>query len=257
MEERSIISEFYKMDNQTPFEYTPFELFGDIHLITLGIILSVSLIFSFTARQYYDKNTFAGFEKILGYLLIIIELIKPFFLVEFGDYHFTNTVPLHLCHITSYATGLFLLTRDTRFFDFAYFWGMGGGTMALLTPDVEFTFPHIDFISLFSSHGLVFFTIIYILVVIRQYVTFSSLINAVKYALMALPFVYVLNLIIGGEEGYKANLWYLMERSEGASLMDYFPVFFQNPPFHMLIVIPLSIVIFLFLYLPFYLFEKK
>ena len=257
MAERSIISEFYKMDNQTPFEYTPFELFGDIHLITLGIILSVSLIFSFTARQYYDKNTFAGFEKILGYLLIIIELIKPFFLVEFGDYHFTNTVPLHLCHITSYATGLFLLTRDTRFFDFAYFWGMGGGTMALLTPDVEFTFPHIDFISLFSSHGLVFFTIIYILVVIRQYVTFSSLINAVKYALMALPFVYVLNLIIGGEEGYKANLWYLMERSEGASLMDYFPVFFQNPPFHMLIVIPLSIVIFLFLYLPFYLFEKK
>ena len=257
MEERSIISEFYKMDNQTSFEYTPFELFGDIHLITLGIILSVSLIFSFTARQYYDKNTFAGFEKILGYLLIIIELIKPFFLVEFGDYHFTNTVPLHLCHITSYATGLFLLTRDTRFFDFAYFWGMGGGTMALLTPDVEFTFPHIDFISLFSSHGLVFFTIIYILVVIRQYVTFSSLINAVKYALMALPFVYVLNLIIGGEEGYKANLWYLMERSEGASLMDFFPVFFQNPPFHMLIVIPLSIVIFLFLYLPFYLFEKK
>jgi len=245
------------MDNQTPFEYTPFELFGDIHLITLGIILSVSLIFSFTVRQYYDKNTFAGFEKILGYLLIITELIKPFFLVEFGDYHFTNTVPLHLCHITSYATGLFLLTRDTRFFDFAYFWGMGGGTMALLTPDVEFTFPHIDFISLFSSHGLVFFTIIYILVVIRQYVTFSSLINAVKYALMALPFVYILNLIIGGEEGYKANLWYLMERSEGASLMDFFPVFFQNPPFHMLIVIPLSIVIFLFLYLPFYLFEKK
>ena len=180
MEERSIISEFYKMDNQTPFEYTPFELFGDIHLITLGIILSVSLIFSFTARKYYDKNTFAGFEKILGYLLIITELIKPFFLVEFGDYHFTNTVPLHLCHITSYATGLFLLTRDTRFFDFAYFWGMGGGTMALLTPDVEFTFPHIDFISLFSSHGLVFFTIIYILVVIRQYVTFSSLINAVS-----------------------------------------------------------------------------
>ena len=257
MEERSIISEFYKMDNQTLLEYTPFELFGDIHLLTLGIILSVSLIFSFTVRQYYDKNTFAGFEKILGYLLIITELIKPFFLVEFGDYHFTNTVPLHLCHITSYATGLFLLTRDTRFFDFAYFWGMGGGTMALLTPDVEFTFPHIDFISLFSSHGLVFFTIIYILVVIRQYVTFSSLINAVKYALMALPFVYVLNLIIGGEEGYKANLWYLMERSEGASLMDFFPVFFQNPPFHMLIVIPLSIVIFLFLYLPFYLFEKK
>ena len=50
MEERSILSEFYKMDNQTPFE-----LFGDIHLITLGIILSVSLIFSFTAKKYYNE----------------------------------------------------------------------------------------------------------------------------------------------------------------------------------------------------------
>ena len=252
MEERSILSEFYKMDNQIPFE-----LFGDIHLITLGLIISVSLIFSFTAKKYYDENTFAGFEKILGYLLIITELIKPFFLVEFGDYQCTFCIPLHLCHITSYATGLFLLTRDKRFFDFAYFWGMGGGTMALLTPDVQFTFPHIDFVSLFSSHGLVFFTIIYILVVIKQYVTFSSLINAVKYGLMALPFAYILNLMIGGEPGYEANLWYLMKSSDGASLINFFPVFFQQPPFHIIIVIPLSIVIFLFLYLPFYLFEKK
>jgi len=39
--------------------------------------------------------------------------------------------------------------------------------------------------------------------------------------------------------------------------MDFFPVFFQQPPFHIIIVIPLSIVIFLFLYLPFYLFKKK
>jgi uncharacterized membrane protein YwaF len=88
-------------------------------------------------------------------------------------------------------------------------------------------------------------------------VTFSSLINAVKYGLMALPFAYILNLMIGGEPGYEANLWYLMKLSEGASLIDFFPVFFQQPPFHIIIVIPLSIVIFLFLYLPFYLFEKK
>ena len=68
---------------------------------------------------------------------------------------------------------------------------------------------------------------------------------------------YILNLMIGGEPGYEANLWYLMKLSEGASLIDFFPVFFQQPPFHIIIVIPLSIVIFLFLYLPFYLFEKK
>ena len=53
MEEHSIFSEFYKMDN-----HTPFEIFGDIHLITLGIILSVSLIFSFTAKKYYNEKEY-------------------------------------------------------------------------------------------------------------------------------------------------------------------------------------------------------
>ena len=97
-----------------------------------------------------------------GCLLIANELLKPLILTTFGDYKWTNTIPFHMCHISSYATGLFLLTRDKRFFDFAYFWGLGGGTMALLTPDIQLTFPDLDFITLFFGHGILFFGIIYI-----------------------------------------------------------------------------------------------
>ena len=111
----------------------------------------------FILRNKYSLDSLSQFEKILGFTLILNELMKPFYLIAFGDYKWTNTVPLHACHISSYATGLFLLTRHQRFFDFAYFWGLGGGTMALLTPDVEFTFPDLDFITLFSGHGLLFF----------------------------------------------------------------------------------------------------
>ena len=230
-----------------------FILFGTTHLLTLGIIFVVSFGFSFFIRDKYSLESFGSFEKILGFALILNELLKPFYLIALGDYKWTNTVPLHACHISSYTAGLFLLTREQRFFDFAYFWGLGGGTMALLTPDVEFTFPDLDFITLFFGHGLLFFSLIYIVIVIKQKVTFGSLINALKYSLILLPIMYVLNVLIGGEPGYEANLWYLMKAPAGESLMSLFPA----PPWHVFPVFPLVAVIFYMLYLPFYFAEKK
>jgi len=229
-----------------------FILFGTTHLLTLGIIFVVSFGFSFFIRDKYSLESFGSFEKILGFALILNELLKPFYLIALGDYKWTNTVPLHACHISSYTAGLFLLTREQRFFDFAYFWGLGGGTMALLTPDVEFTFPDLDFITLFFGHGLLFFSLIYIVIVIKQKVTFGSLINALKYSLILLPIMYVLNVLIGGEPGYEANLWYLMKAPAGESLMSLFPA----PPWHVFPVFPLVAVIFYMLYLPFYFAEK-
>ena len=230
-----------------------FILFGSTHLLTLTIIFTISFGFSFFYRSRYNPDSFARFEQVLGYTLILNELLKPFYLVALGDYKWTNTVPLHACHMSSYATGLFLLTRQQRFFDFAYFWGIGGGTMALMTPDIVFTFPDLDFITLFFGHGLLFFGLIYIVIVIKQKVTFSSLLNALKYSLILLPIMYVLNVLIGGEPGYEANLWYLMKAPEGDSLMTLFP----SPPWHVFPVFPLVAAIFYMLYLPFYFSEKK
>jgi len=230
-----------------------FILFGTTHLLTLTIIFVVSFGFSFFVRDKYSAESFGSFETILGFALILNELLKPFYLIALGDYKWTNTVPLHACHISSYTAGLFLLTREQKFFDFAYFWGLGGGTMALLTPDVEFTFPDLDFITLFFGHGLLFFSLIYVVIVVKQKVTFGSLVNALKYSLILLPIMYVLNVLIGGEPGYEANLWYLMKAPAGDSLMSLFP----SPPWHVFPVFPLVAVIFYMLYLPFYFAEKK
>ena len=171
-----------------------FILFGTTHLLTLFIIFVASFGFAYFAKSNYNEQSYLSFEKFFGYLLIANELFKPLVLTTFGDYRWTNTVPLHMCHISSYATGLFLLTREKRFFDFAYFWGLGGGTMALLTPDIQFTFPDLDFITLFFGHGILFFAIIYITITLKQQITFSSLINAMKYPLYMLPFLSLIHI---------------------------------------------------------------
>ena len=50
------------------------------------------------------------------------------------------------------------------------------------------------------------------------------------------------NFILGED----ANFWYLKKRPDGASLLDLFP----DPPFHILVTIPVAIVMFYLIYLP-------
>jgi hypothetical integral membrane protein (TIGR02206 family) len=231
-----------------------FILFGSTHLLTLFLIFGASFAFSFYVKNDYDEIRYAMFEKILAYLLIFNELLKPFYLNYFSpeDYNWTNTIPLHACHFSSYATGLFLLTRNQKFFDFAYFWGLGGGTMALFTPDIEFTFPDLDFITLFSGHGLLFFALLYIAIGIKQNITFESYKNSIKFSLYILPVVYIINVLVGGEPGFEANLWYLMKAPTGESLMSFFP----SPPLHVILLFPIVMFVFYLLYLP-YKFKEK
>jgi hypothetical integral membrane protein (TIGR02206 family) len=231
-----------------------FILFGSTHILTLIFIFGISFGFSFYIKDSYDSSKYSTFESTLGYLLIFNELLKPFYLIALGEgaYRWTNTIPLHACHISSYATGLFLLTRNQKCFDFAYFWGFGGGTMALLTPDIELTFPDLDFITLFSGHGLLFFALVYIVFVLKQNITFNSYKNALKFSFLILPIAYLINVIVGGDPGFEANLWYLMKAPAGESLLSFFP----NPPLHIIPLFPLVMFVFFLLYLPFHLKNK-
>ena len=124
--------------------------------------------------------------------------------------------------------------------------------MALLTPDNELTFPDLDFITLFSGHGLFFFALLYIAIGIKQNITFESYKNAIKFSLYILPVVYIINLLVGGEPGFEANLWYLMKAPTGESLMSFFP----SPPLHVIPLFPIVMFVFYLLYLP-YKFKEK
>ena len=70
---------------------------------------------------------------------------------------------------------------------------------------------------------------------------------AVITILLLVP-ILIVNLVIGGE----ANYWYLMNTPEGESLMDFMPA----PPYHMLGVAPLALVVFFITYVPFLIWDK-
>ena len=222
---------------------TPFEIFGNIHLITIITIILVSV---FLPRIYKNKSDESKsiMNKIIAGIIALHVIISPYkdlYLLEV-PYHWSETIPLHMCDLSEIFLIWFLLGGPKILYLCAFFWGLGGATMAILTPDISH--HDLDYVFFMIGHGMIIVGIMYATVSLgnRPYSRDILTVSMIT-AFILLPIVYVINLILGEP----ANFWYLMAKPDGASLMDLFP----EPPLHLLVTTPLAIAVFYLIYLPY------
>ena len=228
-------------------EPQPFIILGTSHLVTLAIILCLAIFFP---RNYRDKpvSQKENIAKILGISIIALELVKPF-IWHSMDYPWIRLVPIHMCSLSGFFIGIFLLTKKRLFFEIAFFWGIGGGINALITPDVTLTFPDPKYVLFFLGHGLLIVNIGYACIALSNRPTFKSVKNGIFFSLAVLPVIYVINLLLGPP----ANYWYLGAKpTEGQSIMDFFP----DPPLHIPLLIIIGAFLFLLIYSPYWVYDK-
>ena len=228
-------------------EAQPFNIFGTYHLVTLAIILCLAIFFP---RAYRDKSVFQkeNVAKILGISIIALELIKPF-IWHSMDYPWIRLIPIHMCSLSGFFIGIFLLTKKRLFFEIAFLWGIGGGINALITPDVTLTFPDPKYVLFFLGHGLLIVNIGYACIALSNRPTLDSVKNGIFFSLAVLPVIYIINLLLGPP----ANYWYLGAKpTEGQSIMDFFP----DPPLHIPLLIIIGAFLFLLIYSPYWAYDK-
>ena len=228
-------------------EPQPFIILGTSHLVTLAIILCLAIFFP---RNYRDKpvSQKENIAKILGISIIALELIKPF-LWHSMDYPWIRLLPIHMCSLSGFFIGIFLLTNRRLFFEVAFFWGIGGGINALITPDVTMTFPDPKYVLFFLGHGLLMVNIGYACIALSNRPTFHSVKNGIFFSLAVLPVIYIINLLLGPP----ANYWYLGAKpTEGQSIMDFFP----DPPLHIPLLVIIGAFLFLLIYSPYWVYDK-
>jgi hypothetical integral membrane protein (TIGR02206 family) len=171
----------------------------------LGTALGIAI-----RRQWLSPMT----VRALGVTLAAAELTWYGHLA-FGPWPiWPGMLPLHLCDITVWLTVLAATTASPRFFGVAYFWGLAGTTMALLTPDVQglsWNYPTVQF---FVSHGLVVATLLAMavsgVVPIRPRSWRTAFLLLHLYAVI----IGVFNAFTG------TNYLYLMEKPSGSTLLD-------------------------------------
>jgi hypothetical integral membrane protein (TIGR02206 family) len=125
-------------------------LFGPVHLSLLaGAAAAAILLPVLCRRRPVSERTV---RLVLGYGLAVNELIWWVFRYSHEGVHLRN-LPLQLCDITVWAAILACLTRIPAIVEFAYFAGVAGAGMAMLTPDLWSPWPSYPAVYFFAAHG--------------------------------------------------------------------------------------------------------
>ncbi len=221
------------------------DVLGLSHILT--VILSISSIILIPKylkdTSFKVKNSF----KYLIIFLLLINQIMDFYREGIAIGRWQEGLPLHLCDFSTMAIILYFLTKKRDFFVFAFFFGIAGGGMSILTPDTVYGFPYIGYIQSQIGHTMILMGVTYAMIIDKQRPYLIDVPKALFYASVLLLFTYFMNYILG------TNYWFLAEKPIGDNITS----FMRPEPFHIIDLYIAAIVICYAIYLPYYLRDRS
>ena len=192
-----------------------YKMFGTEHLISILVVSLIGFAIIFSVKTLCNHRQKRLVAVFLGLLLIIPEipdfLYRTYILTEPVE----NNLPLHLCGVSLYITAFSLVTMNYRAFEIAYFWGLGGALMALLSPGDIFYFPHLLNIIFYSSHSLIVIGLLYIAIIFGYRPTWRSLVKASILNFFYMAIVAPINLLLD------TNYLFIRYKPKGSTFLDF------------------------------------
>jgi hypothetical integral membrane protein (TIGR02206 family) len=187
------------------------KLFGPTHLVLLAAIVLIAVALVVLCRRVPAHRH--AIRLVLGWGIIVNELVWWRFRYSHEGIHLAN-LPLQLCDITLWASAIACLTLVPAIVDLAYFAGLAGAGMALLTPDLWSPWPAYPAIYFFVAHGAI--VIACAVLVFGRVCPLSSKAVWRAYGLL-LAYAFLVGLF---NKIYGTNYMYLCRKPKNASLLD-------------------------------------
>ena len=224
-----------------------------LNLLSLShilIVLFCLLGILYIPKLFINRSEYA--KKTLSYAIIFFILINQGMDLYREGYLSGNwklELPLHLCDFSSFSILIYLLTKKREFFLFAFFFGIAGGGMSILTPDVEYGFPYVPYIQNQIGHMMIILGVTYAMILDNQRPYLKDVHRVLIFGTFLLGVMYVVNYLLGAP----ANYWFLMEKPIG----DNVTAFMRPAPFHMIDIYLLAIIVCYLIYVPYFLRDRK
>ncbi|MBW6457992.1 MAG: TIGR02206 family membrane protein [FCB group bacterium] len=217
-------------------------MFGRDHLIYLTVIIIVSTVFLFIAKQKFSQRTADKAGTVLGIIALVHLFVEiPVLRILLGE-HILTSLPLHLCNFGMIMIGILLITRKQWALDLAYFWALCGASQSLLTPDLQYMFPHPLAITFFTAHTIEIIGVLYAVIVLKMRPYWSSIPRVFLVTLVLAIVVFPINYIHPD-----ANYMFLKFAPVGGSLIDLLGPW----PWYILSLTGVAIVFFVIAYSPY------
>ena len=191
-----------------------FHLFGPAHLL---ILISVPLL-AWGLGQWSRRSNHAArsIRYSLAAVLAVTDLIWYVYVFRTEGFRFPNDLPLELCDVTQWVVVVAALSLNPWAFEIAYYAGIAGSGMALLTPDLWLPLASYGSISFFVTHGI---TVAAILTLIWGRLVTPRPGSWWKVLLILNAYAAMIGLF---DAVFKTNYMYLRQKPASASLLDYF-----------------------------------
>jgi hypothetical integral membrane protein (TIGR02206 family) len=187
------------------------QLFGALHLSILAAILIVAIELAWLIRR--GKLPFRQTCWALGLALAANELVWWVYRYAREGLHAAN-LPLQLCDAAVWLSVLACLTGSTVIVEFAYFAGLAGAGMALLTPNLLSPWPSYPALYFFAAHGGIVICVTAVVFSGARTFRHHSVWRAFALLLLYASFVFAVDRASG------ANFMFLLRKPEAASALD-------------------------------------
>ncbi len=156
-------------------------------------------------------------------------------------------LPFHVCYFLNLLMPVLMWRRSYFLFEVSYFMVMGGCIQALITPDVQTTFPHYMNLRYFVIHICLVQSMLFVIFVFDFRPTWKSLGKAFLWVNIYFLFVSGVNAVLG------TNFMYLRRKPNVATMLD----LFGDWPWYILGGELLALILFALVMLPFVFLKRK
>tara|TARA_S200000501_G_scaffold11689_1_gene10405 strand:- start:131 stop:826 length:696 start_codon:yes stop_codon:yes gene_type:complete len=224
---------------------TSFSLSDPSHIIFTIFCIAIIILLP---KIFLDKST----RSKRGLVLVIISLLlinqgMDLYREGYMD-ELKLGLPLHLCDFSTASIILYFFTQRKEFFLFAFFAGFSGAGMAILTPDVPYSFPHIDYVRHMIGHSMILLGVTYAMVIDHLRPQFKDVHRVLAVMTLFMLSMYPINYLLGAP----ANYWYVIEKPPGLNITDYM----RDAPYHMIDIFIIAVIVCYLIYTPYLIKDK-
>ena len=219
-----------------------FQPYGLPHLTVIFLTIVLPFALAAIVRRSKSQPLEKIIIRVLSTLLILNYVIYLIFIRSRGLADWRQILPMQMCDWGMVVVIVAMWTGNQRWFEVAYFWGIGGTLQAVLTPNLRFGFPDWRFISFFTSHCGIIVGVIFLMLT-RRYRPYPMSIMRVW---LWSEFYFVVTLIVDQLTG--VNYGFLLRKPEAFSILSFLS---ESRPLYLLQLHGVALLFFLVLYAPF------
>lgn len=219
-----------------------FRAFGADHLTAIALTFVLPFVLAAIARRSGSRAVERGIAWGFAAILVGNYFAYLLFVRRLGELGWQQMLPMQMCDWAMAVIIVTLLTANPRWFEVAYFWGIGGTLQAVLTPNLRYGFPDMRFISFFVAHCAIIIGVVYLMLTRRLRPYPISIVRVFAWTEVYFIFGMIADQITG------VNYGFLLHKPEAFSLLSYLS---DYRPFYLLQMHGLALLFFCLLYTPF------